>query len=198
MSEQEFTAATIPPEDSVVTADAIAPERSDEGLQEDAFRLPVKFNKQDYHLTLEEATTYAQKGMKFDTVEPMLQKLKTVAGANGLGVRELIDALCGDEPPTEQTVEQRLADEFRALREECPEVTAFSALPETVVRDAVENGVPLTLAYLRYEHRERARIADAAAAQRRASESSAGTQHTALQGAPDPAVEAMLMGVRRG
>ncbi len=193
MNEQMMTAATTPPEHNADTADATVPEVSAETLQGDAFRLPVKFNKQDYHLSLEEATAYAQKGMKFDTIEPMLDKLKTVAQANGLGVREFLDALCDGDTVS---VEQRLAEEFSQLREECPAVTDFSTLPEPVIRTAVDEGIPLLYAYLRYEYRERARIEAASDTARRNGEASAGTQHTALSSAPDPAVEAMLVGVR--
>ena len=122
--EQAVPTATIPSEDT--TAVTPAPEPTD-GLQDEAFCLPVKFNKQDYQLTLEEATAYAQKGMKFDTVEPLLTRLKTLAQANGLGVRELVDALCdgGDS----RTAEERMAEEFLALRAECPDVATFEALP---------------------------------------------------------------------
>ncbi len=196
MEEQEFTTATTPSED-ITQAEATAPESPSGDLQEDAFRLPVKFNKQDYHLSLEEATVYAQKGMKFDTVEPMLDKLKTVAQAHGLGVRELVEVLCDGAADTPAvSAEQRLAEEFGQLREECPAVTEFAALPEAVVREALDTGLTLLDAYLRYEHRERRRIEAAADAAKRAGEASVGTQHSALQAAPDPAVAAMLAGVR--
>ena len=195
MTDQEFTTATTPSEE-YAAAEAPVPESSDEGLQEEAFRLPVKFNKQDYHLTLDEATAYAQKGMKFDTLEPMLDKLKTVAQANGFGVRELVDALCDGTPEPSVSVEARLAEEFGQLRAECPAVTEFSALPESVIRASVDDGIPLLYAYLRYEHRERTRVQAAAETARRTGESSAGAQHTALENGPDPAVEAMLAGVR--
>ena len=170
-------------------------EPSSDGLQESAFCLPVKFNKQDYQLTLEEATAYAQKGMKFDTVEPMLDKLKTLAQQHGLGVRELVDTLCdGDGPAVSD--EQRLADDFCRLREECPDVHAFDALPESVIQTALDEGIPLLDAYLRHEHRERVRVEAATDAARKAGAASAGAQRTELTPTPDPAVEAMLSGVR--
>lgn len=170
-------------------------EPSGDGLQESAFSLPVKFNKQDYHLSLEEATVYAQKGMKFDTVEPMLEKLKVLAQQHGLGVRELVDTLCEGDIPTVSN-EERLAEEFGRLREECPDVTAFDAVPESVIRTALEEGIPLLDAYLRYEHRERVRVKAAAEAARKAGAASAGAQRSELQPTPDPAVAAMLEGVR--
>ena len=165
-----------------------------DGLQDSAFCLPVKFNKQDYQLNLEEATAYAQKGMKFDTIEPMLEKLKTLAQSHGLGVRELVDTLC--EGTESVSNEERLAEEFCRLREECPDITAFDAVPESVVKTALDEGISLLDAYLRYEHRERARVQQAAESARKAGTASAGAQRSELAPTPDPAVEAMLLGVR--
>ncbi len=170
-------------------------EPSGDGLQESAFCLPVKFNKQDYHLSLEEATVYAQKGMKFDTVEPMLEKLKVLAQQHGLGVREFVDTLCGEDAPAISD-EERLADDFCRLREECPDVAAFSAVPESVIRAALDEGIPLLDAYLRHEHRERVRVKAASDAARKAGAASAGAQRTELTPTPDPAVAAMISGVR--
>ncbi len=172
-------------------------EPSGDGLQESAFCLPVKFNKQDYQLNLEEATAYAQKGMKFDTVEPMLDKLKTLAQQHGLGVRELVDTLCGEDTPAISD-EERLANDFCRLREECPDVKAFDALPESVIRTALDEGISLLDAYLRHEHRERVRVLAATDAARKAGASSAGAQRSELIPTPDPAVEAMISGVRGG
>lgn len=211
MNNTDLTAATIPLEDTGRETNATdvsenlplptagngceTNEPSGDGLQESAFCLPVKFNKQDYQLTLEEATAYAQKGMKFDTVEPMLDKLKTLAQQHGLGVRELVDTLCGEDVPAISD-EQRLADDFCRLREECPDVTAFEAIPDSVIRTALDEGIPLLDAYLRHEHRERVRVEAATDAARKASASSAGAQRSELTPAPDPAVQAMLQGVR--
>lgn len=169
-----------------------------QGLQDTAFSLAVKFNKQDYHLNLEEATAYAQKGMKFDTLEPMLDKLKTLAQQHGLGVRELVDTLCGQDTSetTRVSTEERLADDFCRLREECPDITAFDAVPESVIQTSLDEGISLLDAYLRYEHRERLRIQAASDAARKAGEASAGTQRSELQPTPDPTIEAMMAGVR--
>jgi hypothetical protein len=211
MNNTDLTAATIPLEDTGRESNATdvsenlplptagngceTNEPSGDGLQESAFCLPVKFNKQDYQLTLEEATAYAQKGMKFDTVEPMLDKLKALAQQHGLGVRELVDTLCGEDVPAISD-EQRLADDFCRLREECPDVTAFEAIPDSVIRTALDEGIPLLDAYLRHEHRERVRVEAATDAARKASASSAGAQRSELTPTPDPAVQAMLQGVR--
>ena len=194
----DVTTATSPLEHTGATTPT--PEPTEAGLQDAAFRLPVKFNKQDYHLSLEEATAYAQKGMKFDTVEPMLDQLKDLAQRHGLGVREMVEALCEDTalsaPVPAVSVEERLAAEYRQLQETCPDAPAFEALPETVLRTAVDEGLALTDAYLRYDYGERRRIAAAETAAKTAGARSAGTQHTALESAPDPTIEAMVAGVR--
>ena len=153
--------------------------------------LTVKFNKQEYQLSAEEAVNYAQMGMKFQSVQPVLDKLKTLAGRDGQSLSDFVDALCGEE----QDVNQRLAREFCALREECPEVESFTSLPESVVQQAVESGTPLTLAYLRYCYGEHTRIRRAEQQAASAAAASAGTQQGAASGIPDPAVEAMLRGV---
>ena len=195
-----LSTATIPSEQGA--AEVSVPECDESRLQDDTFCLPVKFNKQDYHLNLEEATRYAQKGMKFDEVEPMLGQLKTLAQQHGLGVRELVEVLC--ENPEEATlssedqgsVEERMAAEFCELRQECPDAPDFNTLPTSVIQTAITEGIPLLDAYLRYDYRERMRVTAANTAARKASEASAGAQRSELQAAPDPAVEAMLVGVR--
>ena len=195
----DVTTATSPLEHT--GADTPTPEPAEAGLQE-AFRLPVKFNKQDYHLSLEEATAYAQKGMKYESVEPMLDRLKDLAQQHGLGVREMVEALCQETATPTATVpavsvEERLAEEYLRLTEACPDAPSFETLPDAVVRTAVDEGVALMDAYLRYDYRERRRIAEAEAAAKAAGARSAGAQHTALEAAPDPAIEAMMAGVRR-
>lgn len=193
MENHDVTTVTMPSEQT----DAAAVPESD-GLQDTAFRLPVKFNKQDYQLNLEEATVLAQKGMKLDSVQPMLDKLKGLAEQHGLGVREFVDALCEpDDTPSSDArgAEQRMAEEYRQLREHCPDVAAFDALPESVIRTALNEGVALLDAYLRYEYAERRRITDAAQAAAAACARSAGAQYSPLESAPDPAIEAMIAGV---
>ena len=200
-SNNGLSTATIPSEQDAV-AEVSVPERDESGLQDDTFRLAVKFNKQDYHLSLEEATRYAQKGMKFDEVEPMLGQLKTLAQQHGLGVREMVEALCDNteeatlSSENEGAVEERLATEFCRLRQECPDVPDFNTLPTSVIQTALSEGIPLLDAYLRYDYRERMRVNAANTAARKASEASAGAQRSELQAVPDPAVEAMLIGVR--
>lgn len=55
--------------------------------------VPVKFNKQEWVLSLDEAAAYAQKGMKWEAFTPCHEKLKALAAAGGQSVAQLIDAL---------------------------------------------------------------------------------------------------------
>ncbi len=198
MDEPMMTAATIPPEHNEPPQTQVVPnECAEPHLQEETFCLPVKFNKQDYQLSVEQATAYAQKGMKFDTIEPMLDKLKELAQRNGTGLKELVDALCDESPAEpEGDVNERLAEEFCRLQEECPDVTDFDRLPKAVVENALTSGEPLLFAYLRYWYREQQNIKEAQTAAARAGAASAGPQRGEVQPIPDPAVEAMMRGVR--
>lgn len=198
MDEKTVTAATIPSEHSEPPQTEVVPnECAEPHLQEETFRLPVKFNKQDYQLSVEEATAYAQKGMKFDTIEPMLNKLKELAQQKGTGLKELVEVLCDESPAEpEGDVNERLAEEFCRLQEECPEVTGFEQLPKAVVEQALTDSEPLLFAYLRYCHREQRRINEAQLAAARAGAASAGPQRGEPPKMPDPAVEAMVRGVR--
>ena len=51
--------------------------------------IPVKFNKQVRRLTTAEAAALAQKGMKLDSMEPSLSKLRYVAASSGKTLEQL-------------------------------------------------------------------------------------------------------------
>lgn len=55
---------------------------------EQGFR--IRFNHQDRDLTREEAVAYAQKGLKYDSIAPMLQDLSYLAAINGKTAPELV------------------------------------------------------------------------------------------------------------
>ena len=46
---------------------------------EEPIKIPIKFNKETRNLTLEEATTLAQKGLKFESIEKEYNLLKQLA-----------------------------------------------------------------------------------------------------------------------
>lgn len=58
-------------------------EQTDQGIK-------VRFNHQDRELTREEAITYAQKGLKYDNIAPMLDELSYLAAINGKTASELV------------------------------------------------------------------------------------------------------------
>ena len=196
----------------------------------------VKYNKQLRSLSREDAINYAQKGMKYDSVQPMLDTLKYVAASEGKTLAELVEAIrkqneettfsrlmdrCGDEEiakellaveksrhkeayesllqrekdeenETDEAVTKRMADDFDVLRKEFPEYTSFEKVPQTIVKEAVEKGITLLDAQLRYEHRQRVKAENARAAQAAAAKTSTGTQQTTGAEVASP-VEAALM-----
>lgn len=67
-----------------------------------------------------------------------------------------------DDRARESTLCDRLAGEFTVLQKEFPgEFTAFSQVPETVVRAAAGEGITLLDAYLRFARAEEKRVAEA-------------------------------------
>jgi hypothetical protein len=192
MEQKELSAAIPTTEsDAVVTAADTQTATAEQTNLQPAEMLTVKFNKQAYQLSKEEAVNYAQMGMKYHAVEPLLSKLKTVAAGTGQSLADYVDSLCGEPVDTDE----RLAREFCQLRETCPDVERFDQLPEAVVRQAAEHGTPLTFAYLQYHYGETQKIRRAQAAAKAAADGSAGSQKGEPQGAPDPAVEAMIRGI---
>lgn len=203
--------------------------------------ITVKYDKQARSLSRKDAVNYAQKGMKYDSVLPMLESLKYVAAAEGKTLAEFVQAIrdqhdenikaelidqCGGneklagelfearkgkhqaayenlvkaeqqaEAETEEAVTQRLADELAAVREEFPEVTEYSKLPKSVVREADEKGIPLLDAYLRFLHREQRKSEAAKSQQAAAAKASVGAQASAEGNETrDPIIAAMVKGI---
>ena len=141
--------------------------------QNDSPFVEVKFNKETRKLSLEEAATLAQMGLKFQTVEKEFSRLRALSKGKGLSVgdylseierenterelaalaekcggdRELAKRLLGAEKPAEE-------DDFAALKAEFPELTP-DALPDTVKTAAQLKGTGLLFEYLLYEHHRR-------------------------------------------
>lgn len=193
MTEATLSATTSPTESETTVptqCDEVTPEPQ-EGLQETPFTLPVKFNKQEYQLSLEDATVYAQKGMKFDTVEPMLERLRSLAQQHGQSPAAFVEGLCGGCAD----INERLAEEYCQLREACPELDTFDKIPDSVIQHAIDSGMPLLYAFLQHFYGEHTRIARAQNVAEQARQASAGGLRGETHGAPDPAVQAMIRGV---
>lgn len=194
LREDELSQAATTPtatEDTVTEQSGNAETEPSDGLQERAFTLPVKFNKQEYQLSVEEATVYAQKGMKYTALEPTLERLRSLAQTRGQSLAALAGSLCGDDTD----LHERLAEEYCLLREECPELDTFDKVPTAVVQRAMDSGMPLLYAYLHYRYGEQQRIDRARAMAAAAKASSAGAQRGETQHTSDPAVEAMVRGI---
>lgn len=205
--------------------------------------IPVRYNHQSRLLTLEEARTLAQKGLKYDELTPALDKLRYLAAANHISLQEMADGLAksqdnllyqsilgecgGNETLAKRLYEAeksrwqtgyasardedaetaredrnrltaRLADDFLELKAEFPAIREFGDLPRAVVETAVNRNISLFDAYLRFQHSEKRRAAEAEAAREAASKASAGSLAAGTEEDTDPAVDAMLAGIWSG
>ena len=121
MADTLETAEPAVQQDPIETADrepaAPAPEGAPDGAPaageaakpDTGITIPIRYNHQDRTLTLEQAQALAQKGLKFDELAPVLDRLKTLAAAGGKSVPELVDSLAEEH-------RQRL---YQSLLEEC-------------------------------------------------------------------------------
>ena len=58
-----------------------------------AFTVPVKYNKQYRELTPEEAGIYAQKGMKYESLEPYLARLRFMGQQTGQSLEKVLEGM---------------------------------------------------------------------------------------------------------
>ena len=96
--------------------DCSLPETENGSLPEEG--IPVKFNKQVRRLTTAEAAVYAQKGMKLDSLEPVLSKLRYVAAVSGKSLEQLAaDIYAGNEEAMRERMRQKAGgdEEMTAL-----------------------------------------------------------------------------------
>lgn len=134
--------------------------------------LEVKFNKETKKLTLEEAKTLAQKGMKLDQISEELEILQTLSKEKGVGLKEFVRGL-GETPAK--------TDELKALGFDVSE----EEVPDEVKTAAQNSGKGLAFEYLMYEYRKNLAEKNEAARQEKArdqslgSVSSGGRQNTA-------------------
>lgn len=232
-TEPEASATVATPADETDTdTDNVASPDEEE-------RFTVKHNKQLHSLSRNDVMGYAQKGMKYDELKPVLDTLKYVAASEGKTLTELAEAIrkqneetvfsrlmdrCGDEEiarellevekskhrsayesylererneesETDEAVTRRMAEEFEELRKDFPQYASFDKVPSAIVRDAVERGITLLDAALRYDHRQRAKAEAAEAAQSAAAKNSAGPQQSAGMEQPSSAEAAFMKGL---
>ncbi len=183
-------------QETVTTAADVQPDASTVAAEAEQAGLSVKFNKQTHTLSHEQAVQYAQMGMKYESVEPLLATLKDTAAREGKTLTEWVSGLTErTAPPPADTLAQRLAEEYEALKAFVPQVGDFSQLPDEVVRTAGEQGISLLDAYLRHEHKQTVRIAEEQAAAEAAAARSAGAMASDGGQTASPVEAAMLRGI---
>ncbi len=138
------------------------------------FTVPVKFNKQTRELSLEEATQLAQKGLKFESIAPEYEKLKSLAVNAKQSIAEYLANIekknrddyrttllnsCNSEQLAEKVIELELGKQseynLEELKREFPNINGIGDVPEAVLKSAELSGDSLLTAYLKFEHRQK-------------------------------------------
>ena len=188
----ECEAETAP---ASVSEDA-TPNEKEEGIE-------VKFNKQLRRLSLSEARDFAEKGMKYDSLIPVLNRLKELSPDGSMSLAQLADHLfeekekrASDAQEAEELFgrQNRLAAQFIELKSKFPEVN-IREIPKSVIEQSLKGEIPLYYAYLGYLHGERLKAERSSVAQEKASKAATG----GLKDSPDrlssPEIDAMLKGI---
>ena len=140
-------------------------------VPDDNKTISVKFNKEVKEISLEEAKELAQKGMKFNAVSEILERLKSLSADEGKSVLEYIAALekkamlkrteslidsCSNKEELLELITNRGFDRkpdvlgFDELQSAYPELDDISKVPEEVLENANLHGRNLFDEYLRY------------------------------------------------
>lgn len=158
--------------------------------------IPIKFNKEIRHLTLEEASTLSQKGLKFETIEKQWLRLLAMAKEDNSSAQEFLDALekgrtekrleeltkeCGGNSEMAQKIIElekgnsdllKGAEEFR---EYFPHLTV-EELPQEVIERATQLSSNILDEYLRFNARQNAELLRQEQKRKENSKSSVGSQ----------------------
>ena len=133
-------------------------------------KIPIKFNKETKNLTLEEATTLAQKGLKFESIEKEYNLLKQLASRENKSIpnyiaelerryneekkQSLTEKCGGNQEIAEHNLalekEKKASDGFEELSTAFPEIKSKENLPQEVLNNAELKGTLLLDEYLRY------------------------------------------------
>ncbi len=137
--------------------------------KEEAF-IEVKFNKETKKISLKEAATLAQKGMKFDMLSPAFEKLKGLSKNAGLTVdgfishlenqshrSQLLKECGGNEKLVDRIIDleksSKALEELGEIKAEFPEINSIDDLPQEVKTAAKEKGTGLLFEHLLFQHR---------------------------------------------
>ena len=164
--------------------------------------IEVKFNKQLRRLSESEARDFAEKGMKYDSLIPVLNRLKELSPDSSMSIAQLVDHLFKEreERASNEQTEQnegrqnRLTAQFIELKSKFPEIN-IREIPKSVIEQSLKGEIPLYYAYLGYLHGERLKAERSSVAQEKASKAATG----GLKDSPDrlssPEIAAMLKGI---
>ncbi len=101
---EEQTEATTPTEETV----------EPEAQEPAAGTLPVKFRHEHRDLTMEEARSYAQMGLKYESLQPTMDKLRMMAAGRGQSLEEFVNNWAAAE---ERAVFEQLLEKTGGDRE---------------------------------------------------------------------------------
>lgn len=180
-------------------------------IEEKEVLIPIKFNKEVKNISLEEAATLAQKGMKYDIIYKEYETLKELALGENKSVAEYLESLknarlesrknellekCGGDSDLaehflmlEQAVKKETENDFGELREYFPAIKEIEQLPEEVVESSRLKGSSLLDEYLRYQLREKRNRTRAEAETQKADKKSMGSLQNKNGGISPEAVE---------
>ena len=193
--EAEITAEIELAETPAQSEDATPNSEQERGIE-------VKFNKQLRHLSESEARDFAEKGMKYDSLIPVLNRLKELSPDSSMSIAQLVDHLFKEreERASMEQNEQnegrqnRLTAQFIELKSKFPEIN-IREIPKSVIEQSLKGEIPLYYAYLGYLHGERLKAERSSVAQEKASAAATG----GLKDSPDrlssPEIAAMLKGI---
>lgn len=177
--------------------------------------LPVKYNKEIKQLDLATATALAQKGMKYDAIKEDYDLLKKLADQKNLSVpamlqklsekhfvdrkSELVEKCGGNEELAEHILKLEATPEnrsygFEELSMMFPEIKTEENVPAEVLEKAKNRGTLLLDEYLRYRLNNEKKLKAESENQRRAENSSLGSQQN-FRAALSPETEEFLKGL---
>lgn len=146
--------------------------------------IPIKFNKEIKEITLEEAKSLAQKGMKYDTVSEPLERIRSLAADSGKTLAEYVSFLekqqksAQNESQTEKkdtpAAESELIKGINELLANAPEIKSIEDIPQSVLKAAKEKGGNLFDEYLRYQFEQSRKVRDALLSRENAERSAVG------------------------
>lgn len=162
---------------------------------DEPIKIPIKFNKETKNLTLEEATTLAQKGLKFESIEKEYNLLKQLALRENKSIplyiaeldrryneekkQSLTEKCGGNEEIAEHILslenEKKAGDGFDELTSAFPEIKSKENLPQEVLDNAELKGTLLLDEYLRYLLSQKRNAQTVARKQREGEKSSTGS-----------------------